>query len=63
MPDALPKNQGNPDLAIALTYYSPYVSGLTTMARDIAAGDASPSVLRRRLRRTRRSRPDPAPQE
>lgn len=33
---------------------------LRQMARDIAAGDASPSVLRRRLRRTRRSRPDPA---
>jgi len=30
---------------------------LRQMARDIAAGDASPSVLRRRLRRTRR--PDP----
>ena len=30
---------------------------LRQMARDIAAGDASPSVLRRRLRRTRRARP------
>jgi cyanophycinase len=36
---------------------------LRRMARDIAAGDASPSVLRRRLRRTRKrgSAPDPAP--
>jgi cyanophycinase len=30
---------------------------LRAMARDIAAGDASPSALRRRLSRTRRSRP------
>jgi glycosyltransferase involved in cell wall biosynthesis len=29
------------DLAIALTYYSPYVSGLTNMARDIAEGLAA----------------------
>lgn len=29
------------------------------MARDIAAGDASPSVLRRRLARTRKRRPEP----
>ena len=37
---------------------------LRQMARDIAAGDASPSVLRRRLMRTRRSRPEPdAPQD
>jgi len=28
------------DLVIALTYYSPYVSGLTNMARDIAEGMA-----------------------
>jgi cyanophycinase len=28
---------------------------LRQMARDIAAGDASPSVLRRRLRRTRKT--------
>ena len=37
-------------------------SDLRQMARDIAAGDASPSVLRRRLRRTRKrqSRPDSA---
>jgi cyanophycinase len=35
---------------------------LRAMARDIAAGDASPSVLRRRLLRTRRSRgKGPAP--
>lgn len=27
-----------PDLVIALTYYPPYVSGLTNMARDIAQG-------------------------
>ncbi|MDQ2706280.1 MAG: glycosyltransferase family 4 protein [Actinomycetota bacterium] len=27
-----------PDLVIALTYYPPYVSGLTNMARDIAEG-------------------------
>ena len=35
---------------------------LRQMARDIAAGDASPSVLRRRLRRTRKrhTRPDSA---
>jgi cyanophycinase len=31
---------------------------LRQMARDIAAGDASPTALRRRLRRTRRSRHD-----
>ena len=41
MPDALPKDRGNPDLAIALTYYSPYVSGLTNMARDLAEGLAA----------------------
>jgi len=36
-------------------------SDLRQMARDIAAGDASPSVLRRRLRRTRKTgRRDPA---
>jgi len=29
------------DLAIALTYYAPYVSGLTNMARDIAEGLAT----------------------
>jgi glycosyltransferase involved in cell wall biosynthesis len=29
------------DLVIALTYYSPYVSGLTNMARDIAEGLAA----------------------
>lgn len=38
---------------------------LRRMARDIAAGDASPSVLRRRLARTRKARlaskPDPVP--
>jgi len=33
---------------------------LRAMARDIAAGDASPSVLRRRLSRTRRFRPTSA---
>ena len=41
MPDALPKDRGIDDLAIALTYYSPYVSGLTNMARDIAEGLAA----------------------
>lgn len=30
-----------PDLVIALTYYDPYVSGLTNMARDIAEGLAA----------------------
>src|ERR1700754_3975887 len=29
------------DLVIALTYYAPYVSGLTNMARDIAEGLAA----------------------
>ena len=38
MPDA---RQDRDDLAIALTYYSPYVSGLTNMARDIAEGLAA----------------------
>jgi cyanophycinase len=33
---------------------------LRQMARDIAASDASPSVLRRRLRRTRKADPHPA---
>ena len=37
MPDDAPTD----DLAIALTYYSPYVSGLTNMARDIAEGLAA----------------------
>ena len=37
MPDA----RRTDDLAIALTYYSPYVSGLTNMARDIAEGLAA----------------------
>jgi cyanophycinase len=32
---------------------------LRQMARDIAAADASPSVLRRRLRRTRKTRTRP----
>ncbi len=36
MPDTPPD-----DLAVALTYYSPYVSGLTNMARDIAEGLAA----------------------
>ena len=35
------QDQGTDDLAIALTYYSPYVSGLTNMARDIAEGLAA----------------------
>ena len=42
MPDAPePRDDGRDDLAIALTYYSPYVSGLTNMARDIAEGLAA----------------------
>ena len=36
---------------------------LRAMARDIAAGDASPSALRRRLSRTRRSGRPAAPQD
>jgi cyanophycinase len=38
---------------------------LRQMARDIAAGDASPSVLRRRLRRTRKrsAHPDAQPDD
>ncbi len=36
----MPEDQTD-DLAIALTYYSPYVSGLTNMARDIAEGLAA----------------------
>ena len=36
---------------------------LRQMARDIAAGDASPSVLRRRLRRTRKRDPRPDPRD
>lgn len=34
--DSAPRRRD--DLVIALTYYSPYVSGLTNMARDIAEG-------------------------
>ncbi len=41
MPDAVSSDKRTPDLAIALTYYSPYVSGLTNMARDIAEGLAA----------------------
>jgi glycosyltransferase involved in cell wall biosynthesis len=37
VPDTVSTDSGT-DLAIALTYYSPYVSGLTNMARDIAEG-------------------------
>jgi len=39
--DALPEDLENPDLAIALTRYSPYVSGLTNAARDLAEGLAA----------------------
>jgi glycosyltransferase involved in cell wall biosynthesis len=31
-------DRGQDDLVIALTYYAPYVSGLTNMARDLAEG-------------------------
>ena len=41
VPDALTPERATDDLAIALTYYSPYVSGLTNMARDIAEGLAA----------------------
>ena len=37
----MPEDARTDDLAIALTYYSPYVSGLTNMARDIAEGLAA----------------------
>jgi glycosyltransferase involved in cell wall biosynthesis len=37
VPELERRDRGD-DLAIALTYYSPYVSGLTNMARDIAEG-------------------------
>ncbi|WP_308283048.1 glycosyltransferase family 4 protein [Pseudonocardia nigra] len=33
--------RGGDDLVVALTYYAPYVSGLTNMARDIAEGLAA----------------------
>jgi glycosyltransferase involved in cell wall biosynthesis len=41
VPDRVPNDPLRDDLAIALTYYSPYVSGLTNMARDIAVGLAA----------------------
>ena len=41
-PDAVAGADGRrDDLVIALTYYAPYVSGLTNMARDIAEGLAA----------------------
>lgn len=36
-----PEAERHDDLVIALTYYDPYVSGLTNMARDIAEGLAA----------------------
>ncbi len=36
-----PDDQRADDLVIALTYYTPYISGLTNMARDIAEGLAA----------------------
>jgi glycosyltransferase involved in cell wall biosynthesis len=35
------RDDARDDLAIALTYYAPYVSGLTNMARDLAEGMAA----------------------
>ncbi len=40
-PDERPNGRRRDDLVIALTYYAPYVSGLTNMARDIAEGLAA----------------------
>jgi glycosyltransferase involved in cell wall biosynthesis len=37
----VPDESGRDDLAIVLTYYTPYVSGLTNMARDLAEGLAA----------------------
>ena len=37
----MPRDDRHDDLVIALTYYAPYVSGLTNMARDIAEGLAA----------------------
>ncbi len=39
--EARADDQRDVDLVIALTYYAPYVSGLTNMARDIAEGLAA----------------------
>jgi hypothetical protein len=36
-----PGSRRHDDVAVAVTYYSPYVSGLTNMARDIAEGLAA----------------------